>query len=189
VTEYWDNRYRDRPAPDRPSAFVAGDLAPLLGPPGRALDVAGGAGRHAIWLADRGWDVTLVDASGRALEVARERAKNAGVSITPVQADLTVDDLPGGTWDLVLLTHYLQRDLFPLIAERLADGGLFSFSIATVRNLERRERPPLPFLLDEGEAPSLVEGLEIVFYEEGWSVEDRHEARLVARKVAREQRG
>lgn len=183
MTEYWDRRYRDRPAPAQPSAFVVDDLAPLLGPPGSALDVAGGAGRHSIWLARRGWDVTLVDASERALEVARERARTAGVSLTPVRGDLTVDSLPEGPWDLVLLVHYLQRDLFPIIVERLADSGMFAFSIATIRNLERRERPPLPFLLEEGEAPSLVDGLEIVFYEEGWSVEDRHDARLVARKV------
>jgi len=183
VSEYWDLRYRDRPPPTDPSAFATREVAPLLGAPGRALDVAGGAGRHSIWLARTGWHVTLVDASEQAPEIAAERARSAGVAITLVHADLTVDDLPEGPWDLVLLIHYLQRDLFPRIAKRLTDDGLFAFSIATIRNLERRERPPTPFLLNEGEAPSLVEGLEIAYYNEGWSVEDRHEARLVARRT------
>jgi len=157
------------------------ELSPLLPTPGKALDLAGGAGRHSIWLARSGWDVTLLDASESALEVASTRAREAGVAIAVEHADLTVDIPPDGPWDLILIIHYLQRSLFPLAVDRLADDGLIAFSIATVRNLERRERPPRHFLLEEGEAPTLVEGLEILFYEEGWSSEDRHEARLVAR--------
>ena len=165
-----------------PSAFVRVELAPLLGQPGRALDLAGGAGRHSIWLAERGWDVTMVDTSEVAIDIAGERAAAAGVDIDFVHADLAADGLPSGTWDLVLIVHYLQRDLFPRVIEELADGGLIAFSIATVRNVERHERPTLPYLLDVGEAPSLVDDLRIIHYAEGWSIEDRHEARLVARK-------
>ncbi len=165
-----------------PSAFVRVELAPLLGQPGRALDLAGGAGRHSIWLAERGWDVTMVDTSEVAIDIAEERAAAAGVDIDFVHADLAADGLPSGTWDLVLIVHYLQRDLFPRVIEELADGGLIAFSIATVRNVERHERPTLPYLLDVGEAPSLVDDLRIIHYAEGWSIEDRHEARLVARK-------
>jgi tellurite methyltransferase len=165
-----------------PSAFVRVALAPLLGQPGRALDVAGGAGRHAIWLADRGWDVTMVDTSQVAIDIARERAHAAGADLDLIHADLTADGLPTGPWDLILIVHYLQRDLFPRVIEELAQGGLIAFSVATVRNVERHERPALPYVLDEGEAPSLVDGLRIIHYAEGWSIENRHEARLVARK-------
>jgi SAM-dependent methyltransferase len=181
VADPWDLRYRDRPVPAEPSAFVVDELSPFLRSPGRALDLAGGAGRHSIWLARRGWDVTLVDASERALELATKRAHEIGVDIALGHADLTVDIPPDGPWDLILIIHYLQRSLFPLAIDRLAGDGLLAFSIATVRNLERRERPPRRFLLEEGEAPSLAEGLEVLLYEEGWSTEDRHEARLVAR--------
>ena len=165
-----------------PSAFARVELAPLVGQPARALDLAGGAGRHSIWLAQQGWDVTMIDTSQVAIEIARERASEAGVSIGLVHADLVEDDLPDGPWDLALMIHYLQRDLFPRVIERLGGGGLLAFSVATVRNVERHERPALPYLLDEGEAPSLVDGLRIIHYAEGWSIEDRHEARLVAVK-------
>jgi len=181
VSTSWDLRYRDRPAPEEPSAFATVELDRFLGEPGRVLDLAGGAGRHAIWLARRGWKATLVDASEQALDIAGRRARDAAVDITILPSDLTIDDPPNGPWDLILIIHYLQRALFPAAIDRLAEGGLLAFSIATVRNLERRERPPLPFLLEEGEAPSLVDGLDILFYEEGWSTEDRHEARVVAR--------
>jgi len=167
-----------------PSAFVRVELAPLLGQPGRALDLAGGAGRHSIWLAERGWDATMVDTSEVAIDIARERAAESGVGLDLIHADLVADYLPAGPWDLVLMIHYLQRDLFPRVIERMSDNGLLAFSVATVRNIERYERPALPYLLDEGEAPSLVEGLRIVHYAEGWSIEDRHEARLVAVKTA-----
>lgn len=178
----WNNRYRERSAPIDPAAFVTVELAPLLGPAGRALDLAGGAGRHAIWLAERGWDTTTIDTSEVAIALAVERAEAAGVDLGLVHSDLAAEMLPDGPWDLILIVHYLQRDLFPPAIERLADDGLIAFSIATVRNLERRERPPLPYLLDEGEAPTLVDGLQILHYAEGWSTEDRHEARVVARK-------
>ncbi len=178
----WDNRYRERSAPLDPAAFVTVELAPLLGPPGRALDVAGGAGRHGVWLAERGWETTMIDTSEVAITLAGERATTAGVDLRLVHSDLTAEKLPDGPWDLVLIVHYLQRDLFSPAIDHLADGGLIAFSVATVRNLERRERPSLPYLLQEGEAPSLVDGLQILHYAEGWSIEDRHEARVVARK-------
>lgn len=167
-----------------PSAFVRVELAPMLGQPGRALDLAGGAGRHSIWLAERGWDATMVDTSEVAIDITRERASEAGVGLDLIHADLVAEDLPAGPWDLVLMIHYLQRDLFPRVIERMSDNGLLAFSVATVRNIERHQRPALPYLLDEGEAPSLVEGLRIVHYAEGWSIEDRHEARLIAVKTA-----
>ncbi len=178
----WNNRYRERSAPVDPSAFVTVELAPLLGPPGRALDLAGGAGRHGVWLAESGWETTMIDTSEVAIALAAERAGEAGVDVTLVHSDLTAATLPDGPWDLVLIVHYLQRDLFSPAIELLADDGLIAFSVATVRNLERRERPSLPYLLQEGEAPSLVDGLQILHYAEGWSIEDRHEARVVARK-------
>jgi 2-polyprenyl-3-methyl-5-hydroxy-6-metoxy-1,4-benzoquinol methylase len=178
----WDTRYRERSAPIEPAAFVRVELAPLLRAPGRALDVAGGAGRHAIWLARRGWNATMIDTSHVAIEIAEARAAAAGVDIDLIHADLTTDELPAGPWDLILIVHYLQRDLFGGMIERLAPGGLLAVSVATVRNLERHERPGPPYLLELGEAPSLADGLAIVHYGEGWSVEGRHEARLVAQK-------
>jgi SAM-dependent methyltransferase len=182
VRTSWNNRYRERSAPAGPAAFVTVELAPLLGPPGRALDLAGGAGRHGVWLAERGWDTTIVDTSEVAIALAAERAERAEVDVRLVHSDLTVEVLPCGPWDLVLIVHYLQRDLFSPTIDLLADDGLIAFSIATVRNLERRERPPLPYLLQEGEAPSLVDDLQIIHYAEGWSIEGRHEARVVARR-------
>ena len=148
---------------------------------GRALDVAGGAGRNALWLARRGLDVTLVDWAEEGILRAEREAKRRGLTISATLVDLETAPLPGGPWDVILCISYLQRDLFEVFPQLLAPAGLLVVQIATVRNLERNDRPPRPFLLSVGEAPQLVEHLEILSYIERWSEDDQHEARLVAR--------
>lgn len=154
---------------------AADDVAP------RALDVAGGPGRNALWLAGRGFDVTLVDVSSVALELARHAAAAAGVSLKLVESDLESEPLPSGPFDLVVAIDYLHRPLFPAFAAALASRGLLVYAQPTRKNLERNAHPSARFLLEDGELPRLVPTLEIVRYDERW-FDDRHEARLVARK-------
>jgi SAM-dependent methyltransferase len=183
--ERWNARWleRERDGDRSPPAAWIVSLDPVLPRRGRALDIAGGAGRHAIWLARRGLDVTLVDVSEEGLRLAAAAAGEAGVSIDLRRVDLEAEPLPAGPWDLVLCFHYLQRSLFPPIAAALAPGGLLVFCHQTRANLERHPRPGSEYLLDDGEALRLTAGLEIVCHEEGWHEEGRHEAHLVARRV------
>jgi SAM-dependent methyltransferase len=86
--ELWDERHAARDPiesrePDPALVALAGTL-----PPGRALDLAAGDGRHAVWLAGHGWDTTAVDFSRVALERARASAARAGVTVRWVHADL-----------------------------------------------------------------------------------------------------
>lgn len=180
--EKWDARWRARDdETTEPSAWLT-SLVDLLPARGRALDVAGGAGRNAIWLARRGLAVTVVDVSEVGLAMARAGAAAAGVEIETVCADLEVDPLPAGPFDVVLSFHFLRRELFPAFPTVLAPGGLLVYAQPTRKNLERHARPPADFLLGDGELPTLVVGLRIVRCFEGWFSEGRHEARMVARK-------
>ncbi len=72
--------------------------------PGRALDLGCGMGRHAIYLAQQGWQVTGVDAVNRALRVARRRAAERQASVDFIQGDVTRLDRAGivGPFDLLL---------------------------------------------------------------------------------------
>jgi 2-polyprenyl-3-methyl-5-hydroxy-6-metoxy-1,4-benzoquinol methylase len=178
--ERWNRRYAEGFGNNGPDPFLT-SLDSLLPGSGTALDVAGGAGRNALWLAERGLDVTLADVSDVAVARAQERAAGAGLALQTIVTDLTGDPLPPGPWDLIVCIHYLHRELFPAMAAALAPAGLLVCSIATVRNRERHERPRPPFVLEEGELPGLVEGLEVVACEEGW-FDDHHDARLVARR-------
>ena len=177
----WDARYRAT-APDfTPSAFLA-ELDVLLPRRGRALDLGGGAGRNALALARRGLDVTLADISPIGLALARDEAIRTGNHLETVALDLESDPPPAGPWDLILQAHYLHRPLFQAYPALLAPGGLLVVAHPTRRNLERHSKPGPEFLLDDGELSGLVSGLEIVFYDEGWHDDGRHEARLVARR-------
>jgi SAM-dependent methyltransferase len=177
----WNQRFQAEGWSTEPSSFLA-SLEGLLPASGSALDVAGGPGRNAIWLAERDLEVTLVDISEVALDMAARRAQRLGIEIDLVRLDLEVDAFPGGPWDLIVCFHYLQRSLMPVMCESLLPGGMLVLELATRRNLERHVRPPAQYLLEEGEAPDLVPRLEVLVDEEGWLDEDRHEARVMAKR-------
>jgi len=180
----WDSRYREEAAaPYEPSSFLT-SLDALLPRAGRALDIAGGAGRNAVWLAQRGLAVTLVDVSPVGLSLAEARARRAGVRIDTRPLDLETDALPEGPFALVVQILYLERSLFAAIPTLLAPGGLFVVAHPTRSNLQRHEKPGAAYLLGDGELAGLVAGLEQVRYEEGWFEEGRYEARAVWRRPA-----
>jgi SAM-dependent methyltransferase len=176
----WNTRYREQAPAREPSAFLR-SLASQLPTAGRALDVAGGPGHDALWLARRGLDVTLTDISDVALERATEAAREAGVALRCQRVDLEVEPLPPGPYALVVCQGFLWRPLFAQLPQVLAPGGLFVFAQPTRSNLERHAHPSARFLLEDGELPGLLQGLEVVSFTEGWTEEGRHEARLVAR--------
>jgi SAM-dependent methyltransferase len=178
----WDAKYREASArPRRPSPFLV-SVADILPPGGRALDVAGGAGANAVWLAGRGWDVTLADISPVGLSAAREHAQRAGVVLRTLEIDLEQDAFPSGPWDLIVCVHFLWRPLFATIPGELAPGGVLVAVHPTRSNLSRHESPGPRHLLEDGELPGLVSGLELLKYEEGWTEEGQHDARLAARR-------
>src|SRR5690242_19391427 len=112
----WDERYRSGAAPPHDSDEAP---APLLVqtverlPAGRALDLACGAGRNALWLAEHGWSVTAVDGAPAAIEILRDRAVERGIRVDARVADLEKGGyrIEPASWDLIAICYYLQRDL------------------------------------------------------------------------------
>jgi tellurite methyltransferase len=122
----WDARYRDGAYESRthPTALLAEWLPRLQR--GRALDVACGAGRNALFLAANGYAVTALDISGVALERGRRSATERGLTIEWLRADLDDDParvLPAGPFDLIVWVRYVHRTLMPHLVARLAAGG------------------------------------------------------------------
>ncbi len=99
--------------------------------PGKALDIAMGEGRNAVWLATRGWDVTGFDISDEALRQAAERAGKARVAITAVQAKSEDFDYGHNRWDLIVMSYAFAPIQDPRYVERLRDslkeGGLLVY--------------------------------------------------------------
>jgi tellurite methyltransferase len=180
--EHWDERYATEGVRNtEPAAFLR-EVEGYLPTGSRILDVGGGGGRNAIWLAGRGHRVTVADISTEGLALARVAAADAGVDIELIQIDFDEDPFPAGPWDVILDFHFIKRQLFPTFLAELRPGGFLVFCRATVRNLERNERPPRSFLLAEGEGWDLLSGWELVIAREGWSVEDRHQFEALAMK-------
>lgn len=122
----WDQRFATHTWPTQPDPLLV-ELTSGL-PPGRALDLGCGTGRHAIWLAQQHWTVTGVDSSTVGLRQAGERAAALGLHLTLAEADLrTYRPTPGG-YELVVLAN-IHPDpserpaLFAMAAEALAPGG------------------------------------------------------------------
>jgi tellurite methyltransferase len=187
--ERWNAHYREAgQAPEQPARLLRaiGDLLPTRG---RALDVAGGSGRNALWLARRGLDVTMVDIAEEGLALARQAAQRQGTPLRTVCRDLDgLEHLEAGSplqgpWDVIVVVHFLLRSLLPGLAASLAPGGVLVLAHPTVTNLQHHARPPRRYLLEDREILGLLPGLEPVLYREGWNEDGRHEAEIVARRA------
>ena len=180
--EKWDAKYRSATHPSFTPSKVLESVVDYLPSTGSAIDLAGGVGRHSIWLAQRGLDVTLADVSPVALAIASDEANAKGVPISMLEIDLESQSFPAGPWDVVLSVLYLNRALWVSAAENLSIGGILIVLQPTINNLQRHPKPPRRFLLEERELCELACGLEIIDYREGWLEDGRHDALLVGRK-------
>lgn len=125
----WDRRYSDRERlwSGRPNGALVTEVAGLA--PGRVLDVGCGEGADAVWLATVGWDVTALEVSGVALERAAGHARDAGVTVRWVHAELAEADLPPASFDLVSAQYPALLRTSDAAAERallaaVAPGGV-----------------------------------------------------------------
>ena len=154
----WEERYkRGERANEEPHPLLVQFVSGLS--PGRALDVACGAGRHAIWLAERGWQVDAVDYSVSAIEILRSRSIQKGVHIETFVANLERHEfvIKPAVYDLIVVCNYLQRNLFGPIKAGIRFGGTVVAVIAMVDE-DPNIKPMNPaFLLQPGELRSYFE--------------------------------
>lgn len=163
--EYWDRKYAEG------GGVLEGPPIPLLVrwlprlPRGRALDIAAGCGRHAVFLAEHGYRVDALDISPLALARLVERARQRGVQVRAAVVDLDEIALPPATYDLVVNTYYLNRRLLAQVPSALRPGG------ALVVETPLAERPEDPsgdarHRLGPGEIATLCGGLVVAEHEE-----------------------
>jgi SAM-dependent methyltransferase len=161
----WNERYRTR-------EDIAGEPAPLLVraaahlPPGRALDLACGAGRNSVWLAQRGWDVTAIDGASEAIRIVHEHDPSVDARIMDLETGnaLPFDD---ESFDLVAILFYLHRPLFAE-ARRVVKRGGIVVSAAKMHGTYR---------IAPGELAQHFDGFEVLHSSEGEIAE------IVARRI------
>ena len=184
----WDERYRQNEhTDDRPHPLVVEFASKLV--PGRALDIACGVGRHALWLAERGWQVTAVDYSRVAIEMLRQRSAKKGVEINSCVADLEQHEfvIEPGSYDLIVICNYLQRDLFPSIKVGIRTRGTVIAVIPMVDAGPNIKRMNPAYLLSPGELRAEFDGWELIRDFEGKPSGDpsrRATAEIIARRLS-----
>lgn len=155
---------------------------------GTGLDIACGAGRDLVYLAQQGWEMTGVDRSADSLQRVALLAKQANVSVDTLQQDLEnrddpLSDFADGSFDLIAVARYLHRPLFPVIRRLLRPGGVLLYQTFML-GCEQTEigRPRNPnFLLRPGELAAEFGDGEIILD----TVETLEDGRPVAAFVAR----
>ena len=184
----WDQRYRsgERAFEDLEAAPTPLLIQTARGlKPGRALDLACGAGRNALWLAQAGWTVTAVDGAPSAIEILKGRAAALGLSVDAKSANLENHEysIAPASWDLILFAYYLQRDLFEPAKQGVVPGGI----ILAIVHLGSADRNVSTHSLKPGELRAYFEGWELLHDYEGSPVDPAHRhtvAEVVARRPA-----
>lgn len=181
----WDTKYASGEyiSAKGPSKLLL-ELLPFL-PKGKAMDIACGEGRNAIFLAKNGYSVDAIDISDVAIERGRKAAEKNNVKINFIQADLENYQIPAETYDLIVNFNYLQRTLVPEIKKGLNKGGVVIFETFTLEQQAIGSPKNPDFLLKPNELLRLFEDLHIFFYREGIFGEERKKAlaSLAGKKV------
>ena len=180
----WNARFQaGKHTGSEPDRFLAvlDSYRSLLPSQVQALDVACGAGRHSIALAERGFETTAVDFSRVALDRVAQRAQ--GLTVTTRLVDLEAPDVSLGedAYDLIAVFQYLHRPLFPALDRALRPGGLIVFKTYTVDQAGLPGGPSNPdFLLRPNELLERFQAYRVLRYEE--EVDGRGTAALLAQK-------
>lgn len=175
----WEEHYAHAVEINFTPAPLLIEAAEML-PPGRAMDLASGPGRNALYLAGLGWSVVAVDASAAAIRVLRDRAAALRLSIDTHVADLDAGAfrIEPGAYDLISDFFYLQRNLFSQIKQGVRPGGV------VVAEIHLRDDQPHRFVLEPGELWAEFHGWKIHSYSEGRQARhSRPSARIIARRA------
>lgn len=183
----WEKRYSSKERPDEdfeisPARLVVETAEKLR--PGRALDLACGAGRNALWLSEHGWRVTAVDGAPGAIRALLARASEKRLNVETFVADLEEHQfkIAPAVWDLIAMCYYLQRDLFGPAKKGIVPGGI----LLAIVHVTSPGEEPTSHRLRPGELKNYFRGWQILHYYEGSPLDAAHRrpvAEIAARKT------
>lgn len=188
----WDERFRagDYPMNPDPSPVLREYVADL--PDGRALDVATGTGRNAVFLAESGYDVDALDQSREGLKIARENATKRGVEdrVDWIQADARTYDYPANRYAVITISFYRILDRLADIKEALVPGG-YLFVEHHLRSTEPTPSGPGSdrYRFAANELLHACLDLTVLYYDETTEERPGDRRRATARVLARHSSG
>ncbi|WP_418286103.1 class I SAM-dependent methyltransferase [Halorubrum sp. DTA46] len=188
----WDARFAagEYPRAPEPSAVLRAYEPEIPG--GRAMDVAAGTGRNAVFLAERGYAVDALDASAEGLAVVRERAASAGLSggIETIQGDVSTYAFPTAEYELIAMSYFHTLDRFADLVEALVPGG-YLFVEGHLRSTDATPSGPSDdrYRFAANELLRAALGLTVVYYDETTQERPTDRRRASVRLLARRSTG
>jgi tellurite methyltransferase len=173
----WNQRYAEDSYHKNNPVTLLEDWLPKL-PAGRALDVACGAGRNALYLAQAGYQVDAIDISAEGLNQARQKAEHQGLSINWIEHDFDQAFQFDTDYDLIIVMWYVNLALITRLCGCLTAGGYLLCEEHLITDQEVIGPSSLNFRVVPGDLREAVSGLDILFYEE--SIEKNAEGDQVA---------
>jgi tellurite methyltransferase len=188
MRDKWDARYRAHDRPVVPASVLA-DNAHLLPLEGMALDLACGLGGNALLLAERGLQVAAWDLSPVAVERLSAHAVACGLTLDARVRDVVAEPPEPGRFDVIVVSHFLERSLVPAIAAALRPAGLLFYQTFTREAVSDRGPSDPAYRLGCNELLRLCAGLVVRVYREEGTLGDttqgvRDLALLVAQRRA-----
>lgn len=183
----WDRRYRDTDRYPSPVDVLAKNLH-LLPPSGRALDLASGLGASALLLAEQGLDIVAWDLSPIAIERLRREAVTRGLRVEAQVRDVCMHPPEPDAFDVVVVSHFLERDLVPAMMNALRRSGILFYQTFSREAVSDCGPSNPAFRLATNELLRLFQPLVVRFYREEGRVGNtaggtRDIAQLVAQRV------
>jgi len=185
IEEKWDRIYQKNKDSIPADVLVNNDF--LLPNNGCALDLACGLGANAMFLAERGLDVHAWDVSSVALSLLKQQASQSNLKISTKQRFIEPNSLPKNTFDVIVLTRFLDRSLCNAIMDSLKTGGLLFYQTYVRDKLDAGGPSNPQFLLARNELLELFKALRLVTYRENNLIGnlecgERNEALFVGQK-------
>ena len=159
----------------------------LLPEKGIALDLACGRGANAICLAENSLTVSAWDISSSALEHLAVEAEEKNLIINSETRDISKQPPESNTFDVIVVSHYLDRTIFSNIRDAIKSKGLIFYQTFTKEKANSNGPSNPDYLLDENELLSLFKDWKIIYYREEGKTGNvklgfRNQAMLIAQK-------
>jgi SAM-dependent methyltransferase len=183
---HWDLKYEQGlPSLEKPDPFYLSAfdqfVADLFPNGGTALDLAGGIGRHALWLAKRNWQVTVVDISEVAIRKLDQKARQLDLTLDLFALDAKEYQFKPACFDLIVMFYHFDRDICPRVLSTLKPGGFLICKSSLSWDSYEGTAPVSIRPLARSEILSMLPGLRVLHHQER-PVRDRGVVEYVGKK-------
>ena len=188
LSDKWNQIYQSEAMNNEPVAVLAENLF-LLPRTGTALDLASGLGANALLLAKQGMTTQAWDISAVAMHKLQLQADVHAIPIKAFTKEITPDSFAANSFDIIVVSRFLDRSICDAIMESLKLGGLLFYQTYTQQKVSEQGPKNLRFLLAENELVQLFSSLKLVYYRENADLGElqqglRNEAQFIGQKIS-----